>query len=172
MNGIEVFAPHANSPSVATLRRLLRLNCAAIKVRVCPDPSARERDCFVTVRDKVDAEGGAMRLGWAVWQHGRLFIEGEFHAVYDPGNSRPWIDLTPRPQRTEEVLFLLDEGASYDFDSTDVVDNRRVALIPISTGRTCSSALYKEDTTPELDSRNRRDCRPSGPRFDSETGSL
>jgi len=130
MNGIEVFAPHANSPSVATLRRLLRLNCAAIKVRVCPDPSARERDCFVTVRDKVDAEGGTMRLGWAVWQHGRLFIEGEFHAVYDPGNSRPWIDLTPRPQRTEEVLFLLDEGTSYDFDSTDVVDNRRVALIP------------------------------------------
>lgn len=130
MNGIEVFVPPANSPSVATLRRALRLNCAPITIHVCPDPSARERNCFVTVRDKVDAEGGAMRLGWAVWQHGALFIEGEFHAVYDPGNSRPWIDLTPRPQCTDDVLFLPDERASYDFESTDVVDNRRVALIP------------------------------------------
>lgn len=71
-----------------------------------------------------------MRLGWAVWQHGPIFIEGEFHAVYDPGGLGPWIDLTPHPQDTSEILFLSDERASYDFESTDLLDNCRVALIP------------------------------------------
>ena len=130
MNEIMVFVPQENSSAVESLRRELRLNCAAIKVPVRPEPSARDRNCFVTVRDKVDAEGGTMRLGWAVWQHGTLFVEGEFHAVYDPGRSRPWIDLTPHPHGTDEILFLADDGASYDFDSTDLIDNRRVALIP------------------------------------------
>ena len=71
-----------------------------------------------------------MQLGWAAWQHGGLFIEGEFHAVYDPGNSRPWIDPTPRSPQFPEILFLPDRQATYDLDSTDLVNNRRVSLLP------------------------------------------
>jgi hypothetical protein len=31
----------------------------------------------------------------AVWQHGDLFIEGEHHAVLDPGEGKPFLDCTP-----------------------------------------------------------------------------
>jgi len=130
MNGITVFVPQADSSAVAILKRELRLSCIATKVPICTEPSARERNCFVTVRDKVDGNGGTMRLGWAVWQHENLFVEGEFHAVHDPGNSGRWIDLTPRPHSVSEILFLVDDAANYDFDSTDVIDNRRVSLTP------------------------------------------
>ena len=99
-------------------------------VTVRPELSARELNCFSTVREKVVTCGGRMQLGWAVWQHENLFVEGEFHAVYDPGNSEPWIDLTPHFLDVPRITFVSDAGANYDFDSTDVVDNRRVALVP------------------------------------------
>ena len=130
MNGIQVFVPPEDSAAVEALRRALRLDRSAVRIAVCPEPSARDRNCFVTVRDKVDAEGGIMRLGWAVWQHGPLFIEGEFHAVFDPGCSTPWVDLTPHSHESNEILFLPDDAASYDFDTTDLTDNCRVALVP------------------------------------------
>ncbi len=74
-----------------------------------------------------------MQLGWAVWQHSNLFIEGELHAVYDPGDGREWIDCTPNSfpdgSRCPEILFIPNDNESYDFRSTDIADNVRVPLV-------------------------------------------
>jgi len=69
-----------------------------------------------------------MQFGWAIWHHGSLFIEGEPHAVYDPSDGDRWIDCTPRRPPCREILFVPNDNASYDFDTTDMPDNVRVAL--------------------------------------------
>ena len=74
-----------------------------------------------------------MLLGWAIWQHSQLFIEGEQHAVFDSGDGSPWIDCTPHTMqdgsKAGEILFLPNEGATYDFDTTHLPDNIRVPLV-------------------------------------------
>jgi hypothetical protein len=72
-----------------------------------------------------------MQLGWAVWQHADLFIEGEAHAIWDPGDGTGWVDVTPHvidgvPCR--EITFIPDPRATYDFSSDRLTDNVRVAL--------------------------------------------
>ncbi len=130
MPGIGAFVPAADSTAVKTLRQSLGVNAPALPVEVRPEPSARELNCFATVKEKIVASGGRMQLGWAVWQHENLFAEGEFHAVYDPGDGGPWIDLTPHFLDVPRITFVSDAGAAYDFGSTDVIDNHRVALVP------------------------------------------
>jgi hypothetical protein len=74
-----------------------------------------------------------MQLGWAVWQQTQLFIEAEPHAVLDPGNGQPWIDCTPHVMpdgdAVEEMLFIPDDNPTYDFNTTELLDNVRVPLI-------------------------------------------
>ena len=127
------FVPTANSEAVKKLCRALGTDKEAIKVPVVVEPGAKGRDCYVNVRDKVEREGGKMRLGWAVWQHGYLFIEAEPHAVFDPGEGKTWVDCTPHELSDEsqcrEILFIPDDKSSYDFNMTDVQDNVRVPLV-------------------------------------------
>jgi hypothetical protein len=128
---IVAFVPLATSESVMKLQAALQLDDEPpVRVRTKPEPGAQERDCFAIVDAKVRANGGQMRLGWALWQHGNIFIEGEFHAVYDPGEGQPWIDLTPRQQSVPEILFIPDPAATYDLATTDLINNCRVPLLP------------------------------------------
>ncbi len=127
------FVPNASCDAVRKLRLHLGTDKTAVRVRVVTGPDVRERNCFVNVRDRVEREGGRMQLGWAVWQHSCLFIEAEPHAVFDPGSGKLWVDCTPhilpdgRPCR--EILFIPNDEACYDFDTTETPDNVRVALV-------------------------------------------
>jgi hypothetical protein len=128
-----VFVPIAGSETVQKLRNALGTEGTAISVRVIPDPGARESYCFHNVRNKVGREGGKMQLGWAVWQHSNLFIEAEPHAVFDPANGKPWIDCTPNSfpdgNACREILFIPDDVATYDFETTVIPDSVRVPLV-------------------------------------------
>lgn len=130
---LEIVVPIPDSDAVLKLRQSLRTNRAAATVRVIPAPRAMEGCCHQNVREKVNRVGGRMQLGWAVWQHSNLFIEGELHAVYDPGDGREWIDCTPNSfpdgSRCPEILFIPNDNESYDFRSTDIADNVRVPLV-------------------------------------------
>jgi len=127
------FVPKSDSDAVQKLRLALGAEKPAVKVRVSGDPEALKQDCYVNVRHRVEREGGRMQLGWAVWQHSHLYIEAEPHAVFDPGKGGPWIDCTPHElgdgSRCYEILFIPNDNASYDFDTTDVPDNIRVPLV-------------------------------------------
>ena len=129
-----VFVPTAESDAFQKLRTAIGTDSTAIRVRVAADPGAQESHCYQNVRDKVAREGGTIQLGWAVWQHSSLFIEAEPHAVFDPGNSKPWIDCTPNafPDGTacREILFIPgNDEESYNFENTVIPDNIRVPLV-------------------------------------------
>jgi len=127
------FVPNATADSVQRLKDSLGSKRDAVRVRVITEPGDRDRDCYVNVRKRTDRDGGRMQLGWAVWQNAHLFIEAEPHAVYDPENGQPWLDCTPHflPDggSVREILFIPNDDAVYDFDTTDLPDNVRVPLI-------------------------------------------
>lgn len=130
----EVFLPNADSEAVKKLKTVLKTENEAVRVPVVSDASARENECYPNVRERLkNLLEGKMQLGWAVWQHSNLFVEAEPHAILDPGNGQPWIDCTPHmmPDRSSarEILFIPDYERTYNFNTTDVLDNVRVPLM-------------------------------------------
>jgi hypothetical protein len=128
------FVPRPDSAAVQKLRAVLGTDDVAMRVKVSAQGGSKELDCYVNVRNKIQRDGyGKMLLGWAIWQHSHLFIEGERHAVFDPGDGRPWVDCTPHilpdGQSCREILFIPDKKGSYDFNTTNVADNTRVPLV-------------------------------------------
>jgi hypothetical protein len=104
----------------------------SVRVVTLPHPSAVESDCYRNVFDKIGRVGGRMQLGWAVWQHSNLFIEGEPHAIHDPENGQPWNDPTPNffpdGSRCTQILFFPND-AIRDPQSIVIEDNIRVPLV-------------------------------------------
>lgn len=82
-------------------------------------------ECFSIVPEHVIAEGGKQLIGWAIWETPGVFIEAEFHAVWqDPHGNL--IDLTPRPIPFDHILFLPDPSREYRGRQ---VDNIRRPLV-------------------------------------------
>jgi hypothetical protein len=77
----------------------------------------------------VTERGGRIQYGWAIWQCAQFFIEAEHHAVYDAMNGDPLIDITPQQPKIPKILFLPDDLAVYDSDTTNKTDNHRMALV-------------------------------------------
>jgi len=128
-----LFVPSVSSPEMQKLRHALASGGTPIEVPVITDHNSVERDCYANVRSRVDESGGKMLIGWAIWQHGYLFIEAEPHAVYEFGEGKGLIDCTPHamPDGSScgKILFIPNEGATYDFDSPVLQDNFRVPLV-------------------------------------------
>jgi SEC-C motif len=126
------FVPSANSDAVRKLRASLSADRDAVRIKVAVPSGARPRECYINVRNQIAKDGGRMQLGWAVWQHSDLFIEAEPHAVYDPSDGKPWVDVTPHDSsqsgKVWEILFIPNDNATYDYKSTDLPDNVRVPL--------------------------------------------
>jgi hypothetical protein len=100
-----------------------------ILMAVAPRPDCEPLDCFFNVRRQVEKFGGEIRFGWSIWEWPRVYLEAEHHAVYDPGDGSPWVDVTPAPDRESYRLFLPDEAATYDFDRPGLRrDNIRKAI--------------------------------------------
>lgn len=128
-----IFVSPSDSQEVQQLLAALGTDRTAVNVRVVPTSHrATEGNCYRNVHEKVRRLGGRAQLGWAVWQHGNLFIEAEPHAVFDPGESQPWIDPTPNffPDRSRcpEILFIPND-ATRNPRSTVIEDNIRVPMV-------------------------------------------
>ena len=98
-------------------------------VQVVPSPSAEPRECFPSVREMVERQGGRIVYGWALWECRPIFVEAEHHAVYEQSTGSPWIDVTPHVPPIRRILFLSDDNATYDFGTTDVRDNFKMSTV-------------------------------------------
>ncbi len=65
------------------------------------------RCCHLNVKHCISEHGGEMVFGWIIWES-FLFVEAEFAPVWRPADSEELIDITPRPDGEEEILFLPD----------------------------------------------------------------
>lgn len=89
-------------------------------VNCSPQPYAEEKDCFINVQQVIASNGGKAVFGWAIWLVPGVYIEAEFHCIWedDAGNMR---DVTPYPYRFEKILFLPDPKRLYSGRQIDSV---------------------------------------------------
>ena len=123
-------APSSITAKILDLCRELNPAAEPTFIRITPAPDSAPNDCFATVRYKVDAEGGRIQFGWAIWEWPGVFIEAEHHAVYEPPAGPPWLDISPAEEPpVARRLFLPDDDATYDFQNEgNRRDNVRSAL--------------------------------------------
>lgn len=89
-----------------------------------PLPGKSQKDCVNIVSDKVALSGGRQILGWAIWEWHNVLIEAEFHAIWESPDGR-LVDLTPRPFKIPQILFLPDVKIRYHGLQ---IDNHRKSL--------------------------------------------
>lgn len=77
-------------------------------------------ESFDTVPKHIVAHKGKQLNGWAIWQVADLYIEAEFHAVWQDTDGA-LIDLTPHWTTHESILFLPESGREYGRRNIDGV---------------------------------------------------
>src|ERR1035437_5653930 len=112
---------------IALCRRISENN--PVWVEVLPESFGSVNECFPNVQQKVRRDVGGIQYGWTIWECRPIFVEAEHHAVYEPDSGRPWVDITPHSPAVNRILFLPDNAAPYDFSTTDVRDNVRMATV-------------------------------------------
>jgi hypothetical protein len=101
---------------------------APVLVPVQQDPLGIYGMCFIGVADKIKAGGGSICHGWAIWETlPRLFLTAEFHAVW-VSPSGELIDITPKPQRENRIVFAPDPKYSANFDFLKRPNSHRVRV--------------------------------------------
>ena len=89
-----------------------------------PEAGFAPLECFENSRRKAEVAGGSVVHGWTIWEYPRVLIEGEFHAVWRSPDGL-LVDVTPRPDGEERILFLPDPSRRFEGLR---VDNIRVSL--------------------------------------------
>lgn len=83
-----------------------------ILVKSQPQPGAVEKDCFINVDNYIKCHGGRAVLGWAIWLVPGVYIEAEFHCIWQ-GPDDVMLDVTPHPYHFESTSFLQDSTCVY-----------------------------------------------------------
>ncbi|EPU8564756.1 hypothetical protein ACVZYT_002500 [Yersinia enterocolitica] len=90
-----------------------------------PFPEAEEMDCFLNVEKAIAKNGGRAVYGWAIWQVPGIYIEAEFHCIWE-NDAGEMLDVTPYSYRMDNILFLPDITRIYKGRQ---IDNIRQALV-------------------------------------------
>lgn len=77
-----------------------------------PLPNKSVNDCVNIVPEQIAQQGGKQIIGWAIWEWPKVFIEAEFHTIWEaPGGEL--IDITPKAKIFDRILFLPDPKIKY-----------------------------------------------------------
>lgn len=81
-------------------------------VPVYPKSWANVGNCIPNVQRAIYKKGGTMLLGWRLWEWPCVFVEAEFHAVWQmkDGNLQ---DPTPNQWKEAKVRFVHDPSANF-----------------------------------------------------------
>lgn len=97
----------------------------AVLINNEPFPGAEVMDCFPNVEMVIEKNGGKAVYGWAIWWVPGVYIEAEFHCIWE-NDAGEMLDITPYPYHTDNILFLPDSKRIYKGQQ---VDNIRQALV-------------------------------------------
>ncbi len=117
-------------------------------VDVAPRDWCTQGECFYNVRNMVQANHGNALNGWCIWQHNNMFVEAEHHCVWEsPENDL--IDVTPKQDNEQAILFLPDQDADFDWSRESRRKNIRVPLTNCSNLRLLLRLLESRDLAVE-----------------------
>jgi len=140
-----------NDP-VRAFASVLVPNAEPVTVHVETDTDSTALDCFGNVERRIERAGGGRRYGWAIWTHGNVMIEGEFHAVWIAPDGR-LVDVTPHDIESE-IVFVPDKRIQWE---TDAPRNRRRALRPGAAIDRAMKGLAEADAAREAYWASRRE---------------
>lgn len=129
--------PQRVTPQIRDFCHSLSPGHDPVQLAVTPTAGTKPLECFYNVQSQVEARGGRIAYGWAIWVWPRVFVEAEHHAVWEIHGKM--IDVTPRRDGEEKILFLPDPMRTYDFDGNSRIDNQRHSL---SSSPAVASLLY------------------------------
>jgi len=89
--------------------------------------------CLTDVPGYAWQHGGEAIFGWIIWEVPGLLLEAEFHTCYKDEDGK-LIDITPKPDRERQILFLPDSHRVYQSKYVKgfrkkLVDNDDVKLL-------------------------------------------
>jgi len=117
--------PAELSQALTTLcQRIVPNGAPPVYVDVCPLPGAPSKECFPIVDEYVLSHGGSSVIGWSLWELPTLFIEAEFHSIWQSPDGA-LLDIAPKVEPTDRILFLHDPARRYEGRQ---VNNVRTAL--------------------------------------------
>lgn len=121
------FPTPANQSSVFVIDFCQQIAPNDEPIRVAHEPLSGQPllECFSIVPEQVVSQGGKQLTGWAIWETPSVFIEAEFHAVWQKPDGTLQ-DVTPRPLPFDHILFLPDSRREY---AGRQVDNIRQPLV-------------------------------------------
>lgn len=104
--------PRQITPEIRALSEAIVPGGTALFVSCDSVSDADLNDCFPIVEDYVRANGGAVCIGWGLWEWPRVMVEAEFHATWR-SPSGGLLDIVPRILPLERILFLPDPSREY-----------------------------------------------------------
>ena len=105
--------PSISSEDVQSLRRTLFTDAQPVAVRHQPLSGKPLQECFSIVAQLVALCGGSQVFGWAIFEIPGIWLEAEFHTVWESPDGSLF-DVTPRPFELDEILFLPDPARRYE----------------------------------------------------------
>jgi len=85
-----------------------------IFVPVIPHPEYQPLYCWFNCLDYQQKNNGKVVFGWAIWHTQRNTLLAQHHAVWQSSTGQ-YFDITPNEMSVEEVLFLPDNRAPFDY---------------------------------------------------------
>jgi hypothetical protein len=128
----DIFGRHfAATPPVITPQ--IEAFCQSVKpggephyLQIEPTRNATPLECYYNVLREIDAGGGELVFGWAIFEWPGVYLEAEHHGVLKRGGRL--IDITPRIFPAERILFIPDPGSAFDFNDGRPVVTRMLPM--------------------------------------------
>jgi hypothetical protein len=86
----------------------------SIFVPVIPYPEYQPLYCWFNCLDYQQKNRGKVVFGWAIWHTDRNTLLAQHHAIWQSNNGQ-YFDVTPNELSVEEILFLPDKRAPFDY---------------------------------------------------------
>lgn len=113
---------------------------------------AKHGVCYHNVTKKIKKSGGEFVAGWCVWEVKELLLTCEFHVVWQNKLGK-LIDVTPKPDRENEILFVPDNR--YGADINYEINLPQSILIKIYTGENAYISNRLDEYIDAVNEKNR-----------------
>ena len=111
--------PPIDKPYIISFCQSICPESKGIYVPVDPLPNKPINECFSIVPEYITSNGGEQKIGWAIWYWPGVFIEAEFHCIWESPDGH-LVDITPKQLPTiNQILFLPDPTRHYEGRQVD-----------------------------------------------------
>ena len=88
-------------------------HCSPNSVPLRPLDDMPPDECFHIVKQHVAINGGRQVFGWSIWEWPGVFLEAEFHSVWETQDG-DLIDVTSKQTHFDSITFLHDPKKQYE----------------------------------------------------------